>query len=179
MCYLVIKICLHLILYDGYERLSQISSTIFLTQQYSQEQDLKNGTITSQIGPQVPSGLIFKVQSLFSKYLLTFRSRASWTYFVNILAIPLSKQPRHQYQHLLGIGQFLFFFFLIQYPPFSGIAPRVGTTEVVQTPTLDSALLCSSRAGTDLGGTSDFYQLTYKCPGPLGPCIHQQHYIKE
>ena len=47
-------------------------TTIFLTQQYSQEQDLKNGAIPGQIGPRVPSGLIFKDQSLFSKYLLTF-----------------------------------------------------------------------------------------------------------
>ena len=38
----------------------------------------------------------------------------------------------------------------IFFPPFSGIAPCVETTEVVQMPTLDSALLCISRAGTDL-----------------------------
>ena len=50
---------------------------------------------------------------------------------------------------------FLFFYFLFfLFPPFSKIAPCVGTTEVVQTPTLDSALLCSSRAGIDLGRTS-------------------------
>ena len=53
------------------------------------------------------------------------------------------------------------------YPPSSGIAPCVGTAGMVQTPTLDVALRSSSRAGADLGWTSDsrvfsFYQLTSK-----------------
>ena len=43
------------------------------------------------------------------------------------------------------------------YPPFSGIASCVGTTEVVQTPTLDSALLCSSRAGTYFSTNVDIF----------------------
>ena len=38
--------------------------------------------------------------------------------------------------------------------PSYGLLPVLGPLEVVQTPTLDSALLCSSRAGADLGQTS-------------------------
>ena len=38
-------------------------------------------------------------------------------------------------------------------PPSSGIASCVGTAGTV---TLDAALLCSSRAGSDLGRTSDW-----------------------
>ena len=41
--------------------------------------------------------------------------------------------------------------FFFKYLPSSGIAPCVGTIGMVQTPTLDVALLCSSRAGADLG----------------------------
>ena len=42
-----------------------------------------------------------------------------------------------------------------KYPPSSGIAPCVWTAGTVQTPTLDAAQLSSSRAGADLGRTSD------------------------
>ena len=38
--------------------------------------------------------------------------------------------------------------------PFLGLLPVLGPLEVVQMPTLDSALLCSSRAGADLSRTS-------------------------
>ena len=41
---------------------------------------------------------------------------------------------------IFQVGFYIAFFFF-WYPPFSGIAPCVGTTEVVQTPRLDSALL--------------------------------------
>ena len=55
---------------------------------------------------------------------------------------------------------YLFFYFILfiiiiffLYPPSSGIAPCVGTAGTVQTPTLDSALLNSSRSGAVLGRT--------------------------
>ena len=38
----------------------------------------------------------------------------------------------------------------------------LGPLERYMTCTLDAALLSSSRAGADLGGTLDFYQLTSK-----------------
>ena len=44
--------------------------------------------------------------------------------------------------------------FLFQYPPSYGIATCVGTAGTVQTPTLDAAVLSSSRAGADLCRTS-------------------------
>ena len=44
--------------------------------------------------------------------------------------------------------------YFFKYPASSGIAPCVGTAETVQTPTLDTALLSSSRAGADLGPMS-------------------------
>ena len=44
-------------------------------------------------------------------------------------------------------------FFL--YLPTSGIAPCVGTAGTVHDTTLDLALLCSSKAGADLGRASD------------------------
>ena len=65
---------------------------------------------------------------------------------------------------------FLFFIFFILYPPSSGIAPSVGTTGTVQTTTLDAALLSSSRAGADLGRTSD----VEKCIRP--PLPHYFHF---
>ena len=46
-------------------------------------------------------------------------------------------------------------YFFFKYPPSSGIAPCVGTAGTVQTPTLDAALLSSSRADADLGRMSD------------------------
>ena len=44
------------------------------------------------------------------------------------------------------------FFFSIRPPP--GLLPVSGLLEQYMTPTLDSALLCSSRAGSDLGRVS-------------------------
>ena len=44
--------------------------------------------------------------------------------------------------------------FFFKYVPSSGIAPCVGPAGTVQTPTLDVALLSSSRAGADLGQMS-------------------------
>ena len=41
--------------------------TIFFIPQYSQEEDLNNGTISSKIGPRVPSGLILKDITFLSK----------------------------------------------------------------------------------------------------------------
>ena len=46
-------------------------------------------------------------------------------------------------------------FFL--YPPSSGIAPMLGPLERYMTPTLDTALLYSSRMGSDLGRTLSIY----------------------
>ena len=46
-----------------------------------------------------------------------------------------------------------------QHPPSSGIASCVGT------PTLDTALLYSSRAGSDLGRTLDRFEELCQCPG--------------
>ena len=51
-----------------------------------------------------------------------------------------------------GIQQPHFF----KYPPCSGIASCVGTAGTYMTPTLEAALLCNSRAGPDLGWTSDW-----------------------
>ena len=52
--------------------------------------------------------------------------------------------------------KFLFYIlYFILYPPSSGIAPCVGTAGMVQTTTLDAAMLSSSRAGADLGRPSD------------------------
>ena len=45
------------------------------------------------------------------------------------------------------------FFFLFR--PSPGLLPVLGPLERYMTPTLDAALLISSRAGTDLGLTSD------------------------
>ena len=49
------------------------------------------------------------------------------------------------------------------YLPSSGIASCVGTagTVLYMTPTLDSALLCSSRVGSDLGRKSDRFEELY------------------
>ena len=47
----------------------------------------------------------------------------------------------------------LFFLNLIR--PSRGLLPVLGSLERYMTPTLDTALLISSRAGTDLGLTSD------------------------
>ena len=44
-------------------------------------------------------------------------------------------------------------FFSIRSPP--GLLPVLGPLERYMTPTLDSALLCSSKAGADLGRASD------------------------
>ena len=49
------------------------------------------------------------------------------------------------------INVILVFFYL----PSSGTDSCVGTAGMVQTPTLDGALLSSSRAGADLGRTPD------------------------
>ena len=57
-------------------------STIFLTPQYSQEEDRNNGANSGQIGPQEPSGLILTV---FDKNLLCFRSRALSLILIAIL----------------------------------------------------------------------------------------------
>ena len=43
---------------------------------YSQSQDKDNGTTPGQIGPQVPSGLIFKVLDTFQQKFVDFRLRA-------------------------------------------------------------------------------------------------------
>ena len=50
-------------------------------------------------------------------------------------------------------GLFFGVFFNILPPP--GLLPVLGPLERYITPTLDAALLCSSRAGSDLGRTSD------------------------
>ena len=42
-----------------------------------------------------------------------------------------------------------FFFISIRPPP--GLLPVLGPLELYMTPTLDAALQCSSRAGSDLG----------------------------
>ena len=55
--------------------------------------------------------------------------------------------------NILNQKEIYLIFFL--YPPSSGIAPCVLTAGTVQTPTLDTALLSSSRGGADLGRTSD------------------------
>ena len=46
-------------------------------------------------------------------------------------------------------------FFVCIRPPL-GLLPVLGPLEQYMTPTLDGALLCSSRAGSDLGRTSDW-----------------------
>ena len=46
------------------------------------------------------------------------------------------------------------FFLSIRSPP--GLLPVLGLLERYMTPTLDTAHLCSSRAGSDLGRTSDW-----------------------
>ena len=50
--------------------------TVFLTPQCSQEQDLNNGTIPSQNGPQYPQGGVLKFIHFANNFLLTFRFRA-------------------------------------------------------------------------------------------------------
>ena len=45
----------------------------------------------------------------------------------------------------------VFFFFFFSTRPSLGLLTVLGPLEVVQIPSLDSALLCSSRAGADLG----------------------------
>ena len=52
-------------------------------------------------------------------------------------------------------GQGLDFLLLFLYAPSPGIASCVGTAERYMTPTLDAALLYSSRAGSDLGCESE------------------------
>ena len=47
------------------------------------------------------------------------------------------------------------FFLSINPPPAPGLLPVLGPLEWYMTPTLDTALLYSSRAGSDLGRTSD------------------------
>ena len=46
--------------------------------------------------------------------------------------------------------------FFLSIPPPPGLLPVLGPLERYMTPTLDTALLCSSRAGSDLGRTSDW-----------------------
>ena len=48
------------------------------------------------------------------------------------------------------------FFFSIRPPP--KLLPVLGRLKLYMTPTLDAALLCSSRAGSDLGRTSDRFE---------------------
>ena len=52
----------------------------------------------------------------------------------------------------LKIFACFFFFFCIRPPP--GLLPVLGPLECYMTPTLDAALLISSRVGADLGRTS-------------------------
>ena len=56
------------------------------------------------------------------------------------------------------IGLFLLFvtFFSIRPPP--GLLPVLGPLERYMTPTLDTAMLYSSRAGPDLGPASDCFE---------------------
>ena len=56
-----------------------------------------------------------------------------------------------------------FFFFGICPPP--GLLPVLGPSERYRTPTLDAALLISSRADTDLGLSSDGVLLTANIQG--------------
>ena len=56
---------------------------------------------------------------------------------------------------IIIIFDYLLFFFSIRHPP--GLLPVLGPLERYMTPTLDTALLSSSRAGTDLGRTSGIY----------------------
>ena len=53
---------------------------------------------------------------------------------------------------LLFFSRFLHVFFCIRPPP--GLLPVLGPLECYMTPTLDAALLISSRVGADLGRTS-------------------------
>ena len=46
--------------------------------------------------------------------------------------------------------------FFLSIPPPPGLLPVLGPLERYMTPTLDTALLCSSRAGSDLSCTSDW-----------------------
>ena len=61
--------------------------TIFFVPQYSQEEDLNNGTISSQIGPRVPSGLILKDITFFAKNCCCFFVHALLCCFL-ILVLP-------------------------------------------------------------------------------------------
>ena len=58
--------------------------TLFLAPEYSQRQDKKNELLFSPIGPQVPSGLIFKVFVTFLQNLLLFVRRAYFNVVVNV-----------------------------------------------------------------------------------------------
>ena len=55
------------------------------------------------------------------------------------------------------VCQFFFFFFFSFHPP-PELLPVLGPLERYMTPTLDVALLCSSRVGSDLGRTSDRFE---------------------
>ena len=68
-----------------------------------------------------------------------------------------NKMPLCLGKRFCDLKQDRFIFFTFFYPPSSGIAPCVGTAGRYMTPTLDAALLSSSRACADLGQTSDYY----------------------
>ena len=57
---------------------------------------------------------------------------------------------------LLGEFTYDFLFFCFRPPP--ELLPVLGPLEWYMTPTLDASLLCSSRAVSDLGRTSDRFE---------------------
>ena len=74
-------------------------------------------------------------------------SRNSFCILISVKLVPLVAQPNFMQILILS------FFFSIRLPP--GLLPVLGLLERYMTPTLDAALLSSSRAGANLGRTSD------------------------
>ena len=109
-----------------YGVLYRISPTTFL--------QLKNQLETARFEPRTNK------PSKLTKERLSQKCVLSWCILLSI-------------QWALLLIKTIKLFFCICLPP--GLLPVLGPREWYMTHTLDSALLCSSRAGTDLGLTSD------------------------
>ena len=70
-----------------------------------------------------------------------------WFFFLQYSQFQIPEISRKEWKEIL------LFFFCICPPP--GLLPVLGPCERYMTPTLDAALLISSRAGTDPGLSSD------------------------